>query len=226
MTKPAATLKLDWCSHAAAKYAVEHWHYSESLPASKIVKCGVWEDDRFIGCVLFSRGANMHIGAPYGLNQNEACELTRIALTNHLTPVSRITAQAIRMLKKQSPGLRLIISYADPMQNHVGGIYQAGNWVYVGKTKAQSAVVVDGRITHKRSAYSLYGTYKGLEKSDVLWKHKYLYPLDNAMRRQIEPLRKPYPKRAGSETIDTPADHAGKGGAAPTPALHLSSDAA
>jgi hypothetical protein len=21
-------LKLDWCSHAAAKYAVEHWHYS------------------------------------------------------------------------------------------------------------------------------------------------------------------------------------------------------
>ena len=26
-------------------------------------------------------------------------------------------------------------------------------------------------------------------------KHRYLYPLDRAMRKQIEPLRKPYPKR-------------------------------
>ena len=30
---------------------------------------------------------------------------------------------------------------------------------------------------------------------DAVTKYKYLYPLDRAMRRQIEPLRKPYPKR-------------------------------
>ena len=27
-----AILKLDWCDYKAAKYAVEHWHYSKSLP--------------------------------------------------------------------------------------------------------------------------------------------------------------------------------------------------
>jgi hypothetical protein len=57
-------LQLDWCDHAAAKYAVEHWHYSRSLPTPPIVRCGVWEGGRFIGCVLFSRGASSHLLRP------------------------------------------------------------------------------------------------------------------------------------------------------------------
>jgi len=189
-------LKLDWCSHEAAKYAVEKWHYSHTIPAGKIVKIGVWEGGQYIGVVLFSRGANNNIGSPYKLNQTEVCELTRIALYKHITPVSRIAAIAMKMLKKQSPELRLIVSYADPAQEHHGGIYQAMNWVYAGETKAQQQVIVSGVIMHKRTADSLYGTIKGLEKSPVMWKHKYLYPLDDAMRLQITPLAKPYPKRS------------------------------
>lgn len=55
-------LKLDWCSHAAAKYAVEHWHYSGSLPTPPLVKVGVWEDEQFIGCVVFGRGSVQNLG--------------------------------------------------------------------------------------------------------------------------------------------------------------------
>ena len=73
------SLRLDWCSHAAAKYAVQHWHYSQSLPTPPLVRIGVWEDERFIGCVLFSRGANNNIGKTYGLGSTEVAELTRIA---------------------------------------------------------------------------------------------------------------------------------------------------
>lgn len=53
-------------------------------------------------------------------------------------------------------------------------------------------------------------------------KHKYVMPLDDDMRKRIAPLAKPYPKRtrAGSDTTDTPANHAGEGGSTPTPALH------
>jgi hypothetical protein len=51
-------------------------------------------------------------------------------------------------------------------------------------------------------------------------KHKYLFPLDEDMRKRLTPLRKPYPKRAGSIVADAPAIHAGEGGAEPTPALH------
>ena len=29
------TVKLDWCGYDAARYAVEHWHYSKSLPTRR-----------------------------------------------------------------------------------------------------------------------------------------------------------------------------------------------
>jgi hypothetical protein len=210
------TLRLDWCSHEAAKYAVEHWHYSQCLPAGKSVKVGVWENYKFIGVIVFSRGANNHLGTQYKLDQIELCELTRVALMDHKTPVSRIVSIAMRMLIKQSPGLRLIVSFADPMQDHHGGIYQAMNWLYVGSSQAQREVIVNGKVMHKRTAHSLYGTIKGLEKSDVLWKHKYLMPLDDAMRKQVEPLRKPYPKRGTGEIDNAAQSNAQTGGASPT----------
>lgn len=212
-------LKIDWATHEAAKYAVENWHYSESMPAGKLVKVGAWENGKFIGVVLFGRGANNNIGKPYGLEQTAACELVRIALTKHITPVSKIAAIAMRFLKANSPGLRLIISYADPLQGHHGGIYQAGNWIYCGKSSPQAAVIFQGKVMHKRTAQEKFGGIEGMKKSAVTSKHKYLMPLDNEMRKRIMPLAKPYPKRASSESSDTSAFHAGKGGATPTDAL-------
>lgn len=190
-----SSLRLDWCSYEAAKYAVEHWHYSGVLPAGKLVKVGVWENGQFIGAVIFGRGANNHIGSPYGLQQSECAELVRVALREHDAPVSQIVAQSLRMVRRQSVGLRCIVSYADPEQGHTGAIYQAGNWVYVGTSKAQREKEENGRVVHKRSVFARDGTAGGGTYSKVLWKHKYLMPLDDAMRRQIEPLRKPYPKR-------------------------------
>ena len=212
-------LKIDWATHEAAKHAVENWHYSEVMPAGKLVKVGAWEDGKFVGVIIFGRGANNNIGKPYGLSQTAACELVRIALREHKTPVSKIVAIAMRFLRENSPGLRLIISYADPMQGHHGGIYQAGNWLYSGRSQAQQEVIHNGKIMHKRTANSLFGTIKGMKKSPIMWKHKYLMPLDNEMRKQILPLSKPYPKRASSETNDTSAFHVEKGGATPTDAL-------
>ena len=192
-------LELDWCSHKAAKWAVEHWHYSGRMPVGKQVMVGVWESGRFIGVVIFGRGANRHMAGEYRLVTTEAVELTRVALTEHDSPVSRIVAIATRLLGRQSPGIRLVVSYADPSQGHDGGIYKAMGWVYVGRSSPQAAVVG----MHKRTASARYGTITGLQRTCVTWKHKYLMPLDALMRAQIEPLRKPYPKRARSETAET-----------------------
>lgn len=214
-------LKLDWCSHEAAKYAVEKWHYSQSLPAGKMVKVGAWENDKFIGCVLFSYGANQNIGKPYGLPQIEVCELVRVALSKHLAPVSKIVSIAIKFLKSQSPGIRLVVSYADTKQGHIGSIYQAMGWLYQGYFDGEHDVVVNGRKMHRRQAYSLYGTTRppGSFNVPAGGKHKYLMPLDDEIRKRIEPLRKPYPKRVTSIASDVPAIHAGEGGATPTVTL-------
>lgn len=47
-------------------------------------------------------------------------------------PVTRILAIAIRMLKREMWGIRLLVSYADLDHGHLGKIYHASNWVYVG----------------------------------------------------------------------------------------------
>ncbi len=220
-------LKIDWCTHAAAKYAVEHWHYSRRMPKSKLAKIGVWEDDSFIGAVIFGSGACPQIARPYGLLLPEVAELVRVALRGHTTPVSRIVAIAIKYIRTQFPGLRLIVSYADPEMGHHGGIYQAGNWLYAGKTSLTEwfEVVATGERVHShvyrrgQRGRATKDKRLGIIRSIKVWKHKYLMPLDKEMKAQIEPLRKPYPKRVRSVDSDTPANQAGKGGAIPTRTL-------
>ena len=209
-------LKLDWCSYDAAKYACEKWHYSETVPAGKNLFLGIWENKTFSGVIIYGRGANRNMAGEFGLTCTECVELTRIAMTSsHRSPVSRVGAISLKLLKKHSPGLRLVVSYADPQQGHVGGIYQAMNWSYIGTSRPQSAIVG----MHKRSASSKHGSLKGLPKTEVTFKHKYLMPLDDEMRKRIEPLRKPYPKRVTSADSGTPGIQPGGGGASPTVTL-------
>lgn len=211
-------LRVDWATHEAAKYAVENWHYSKSCPQIS-VSVGAWENGKYIGAICFGRGANNHIGTPFGLSQDKVCELVRVALKTHECPVSRICSIAVKFLKRQSPGLRLIISYADPEQSHHGGIYQAMNWCYLGKSQAQRECLINGKIVHKKTVHSTIGTVVGVEKSKILWKHKYALPLDAEMRQRILPLSKPYPKRASSADSGTPGNQLGGSGANPTDAL-------
>ena len=221
-------LKIDWATHKAAKYACENWHYSKCLPVGKVTRVGVWEKERFIGVVLFSRGAAPKLFAKYGLNQENGCELTRIALRDHVTPVSRVMAIALKFLKKTSPGLRLVISFADPEQGHHGGIYQATNWIYVGESsKVPSWVDLRGRKWHHRTvcdrAAKISGKHRGYKRIMVPGKYKYLMPLDKEMREQIMPLSKPYPKRAVSVVESTSGYQSDSGGSNPTTAHQFDS---
>jgi len=230
-------LRVDWCSHEAAKFAVEHWHYSHTMPKSKLAKFGAWEDGEFIGTIIYGVGATGDLVKGYGLDKIEGCELVRVALRKHSTPVSKLVAISLRMLKKAQPGLRLVVSFADPEHGHVGGIYQAGNWVFAGTTMASDEYIVNGKrwhgrafraskpahLTTKQAAAVLDPNFQTIKGSV---KYRYLYPLDDAMRKQIEPLRQPYPKReqaAGAADV-APDDQSGEGGLIPTPPLHFDSD--
>jgi len=216
-------LKLDWCSYKAAKYAVEHWHYSRRMPKSKLAKLGVWENNKFIGCVIFGVGATANIGEPYNLEGNRICELVRIALKNHVSNVSRIVKIAISILKKGMPKIALVVSYADSQQNHIGSIYQAGNWIYTGKTGGDIEILIKGRWYHRRGAFDVLGnsSRKGKKTRKTGCKYKYLYPLTKQMRKQIEPLAQPYPKRPASIDNDAPSNQPGEGGANPTAGLQF-----
>ena len=203
-------LHLDWCSHEAAKYAVENWHYSRTMPAGKLAKIGVWENNSYIGCVLFGYGATPNLCKAYGLRQNQLVELTRVALTKHKHPVSKIVAVAVKMLKRRNPGLRIIVSFADMGEDHYGVIYQAGNWIYSGAVNLD-VWIINGEKIHPRSVVAKYETQAKSYIATIdptakkTWgtKHRYLMALDDEMRKQIELLRQPYPKRPKQATSNS-----------------------
>lgn len=211
-----ADLRIDWATYAAAKYACENWHYSGCIPTGKLVKIGAWESGKFIGVVLFGRGANNNMLKPFGLEQDQGCELVRIALTSHETPVSRIASQAMRFIKRQSEGLKLIVSYADSEAGHHGGIYQAGNWIYTGPSSTAIKVFYKGKWSHKKTVDDAGVSQVNLSKKRVPGKHRYLMPLDAEMKARILPLAKPYPKRAKDQAASFPD---ALGGETPTRAL-------
>jgi len=199
-------LRLNWIKHDAAVYACKRWHYSKSVPVPPLVKIGVWEENEFIGVVIFSRGASSNLLKPYNLTAYEGCELTRVALRAHKSPVTKIIKVALAFLKKSNPKLRLVVSFADPQYGHHGGIYQGGNWLYCGDTAKGAEYWHKGKRLHSRQVSEKgWNIQQGNKRKTVkpseckiiktVGKHRYLMPLDKEMKKQIEPLAKPYPKR-------------------------------
>jgi hypothetical protein len=227
----SSSCHVDWCGHDAARYAVERWHYSHCLPGGKRAALGVWEDDQFIGAVVFGSGATPMIGRPFGLGADEVCELVRVALGPHRCEVSQVLAISTRMLHHAMPGLRLVVSFADTAQGHDGGIYRAAGWVYLGAS-GYHVYVVCGRPVHPRTLHSRYGT----GGQSIRWlhdhvdaearrvrtppKHKYAIALDIETRVLLEAMRRPYPPaRAGGVGASTDDDQSSGDGAKPIPAL-------
>lgn len=200
------------CGKPAARWAVQRWHYTRRPPVhGKLATFGVWEYGAFVGAIIYGRGATQYLGRPYGLGQDACVELVRVALGDHQEPVTRMIAASLRQLRAACPGLRLVVSFADTSAGHHGGIYQAGNWIYTGTTKPDPVFAVRGKIVHGRTLRHLAIKRPSNETAEQYVrrvidpdvrkitttgvKHRYLYPLDRAMRRRVSRLARPYPAR-------------------------------
>lgn len=224
-------MKIAFCSYKASKFFCENYHYSKSIPVPPLITFGVWEYEKMIGTVIFSRGASPSLLKPYNLEQDQGCELSRVALDKHKTPVSKILSVCINILKKKFEKLELIVSFADTDQNHYGGIYQASNWLYTGIT-ASSYFYIDenNRKWHSRQVsekgYNIQqGNVRKTKKPSELTKvkskgkHRYIYPLKN--KEKYLSLKKTFPKRVEHES-NAVTNHVAESGAIPTDALQTS----
>tara|TARA_Y100000310_G_scaffold332020_1_gene406745 strand:- start:513 stop:1253 length:741 start_codon:yes stop_codon:yes gene_type:complete len=235
-------LRLDWCSYQAAKYAVEHWHYSRRMPIGKLVRIGAWEGGYYIGTLIYSTGASPQLHKVFNLSRFEVCELVRVALRHHVLPVSQIVACSLRLLHKQSPKIKVVVSFADPEYGHIGTIYQAGGWVYLGRSTKGLYYEVDGHLTHNRNLAGPKGfggspadgvqkhytkmLREGLvsgriKKVEALPKYKYAISFDKTTKHWLLRMAEPYPKR--QKDSSEPSSHRlEEGGAAPTLTLQES----
>lgn len=228
------SLRLDWCSHEAARYACEHWYSRPEMPVGKLAKLGVWDDRQFVGALIFGCGTGgvSKIGERLGAGAFGTAELSRIALKSHSVEVSRIISIACKILHRAQPGLRLLLTYSDPAAGHHGGIYQGAGWTYIGKSASDSMYRdADGVMHHSRQV-SASGwkmsrgrrqqvTRQGdCERIRLEPKHRYALGLDAEMRARLAEIAQPYPKRVRSDLADTPAVHVGEGDSNSTRTLH------
>lgn len=219
-------MKLTRATPQAIKYACLHYHYSQCVPANTIGYNIYNDSGDWCGVVIFGTGATNNIGCPYNLPQGAVLELVRVALNGKQEQTSKAVSMSLKQLKKDVPQCRLVVSYADCDQKHLGTIYQATNWIYEGLSKGDTYFIIHGKKTHRRSIHSKIVVIDGKKKncpeslemvkrffdpeatvfrSDG--KRKYLMPLDKAMRKQILPLSKPYPKNDDWVKIDRTIYH-------------------
>lgn len=207
-------IELKRATYKAMKYACLHFHYAKAIPQAPI-GYNVYEDNEWCGCVLFARGASPVLGKSFGLNQGEYVELVRVALNGKQTYTSQVVSAALKELKKESPTVKMVFSYADENQQHLGIIYQATNWLYVGEGGDMRLIYVNGKLTHNKTLNNECKR-RGLVLSEDNWKilhpdiiikpakpkHKYLYFFDKRLKRKFEYLKIPYPKNEGWTKID------------------------
>lgn len=198
------TLNIGFCDNKTAKKACSMYHYTKKKPQEPSIKFSVFENNKFIGVVIFSRGSNNNLAKSFNLEQTEICELTRVALCSHKVEVSRILKICLIKIKKMFPSLKIVVSYADTNQNHKGGIYQAGNWLYIGKTAKDKKYIYKGKTYHSRSVsksgiLKMFGSYQRVPKHkdckeiELKPKHKYIYPLTKKTREKYSKISKKYP---------------------------------
>lgn len=191
----------------AINYACKNFHYSHCVPATQYAYNVYNNNDEWCGVILYGGGANHHMPHSFGKNAGEVLELVRVALNGKQEMTSQAVALSLKVLKKENPLCKMIVSYADLDQNHNGTIYQATNWIYLGKVNenSRSAFIINGKKTHPRSVASkgvkqnIDSVRKKLDPNATVWytkgKHKYLYVFDKKERKKWEQKAVPYPKK-------------------------------
>jgi hypothetical protein len=208
-------MRLEKASHKAIKYACMNFHYAKAVPVNVFGYSVFNDNNEWCGVILYGTGANNNLALQYELKQGNVIELVRMALNSKQESTSKALAVSLKLLKKDLPLVKLIISYADKDQNHNGTIYQATNWYYVGtsmQNTTDSSWIIKGVRYHGRIIsdwVKLKGGLKGLSRKQFLQKYydsnakeyvtkgkiKYIYPLDKSLIPLCKELSKPYPKK-------------------------------
>jgi hypothetical protein len=223
-------MRLEKASYKAVSYACLNFHYAKSVPNVGLAYNVFNAKNEWCGVICYGIGATNNIGRPYGLNQGQVVELVRMALNGNQESTTKAMAISLKLIKKDAPNIKLIVSYADSEQGHFGTIYQATNWFYTGFS-TDTNLIVNGKREHRRTLGSRFGTcssdairQKGyrVEVLKTKPKWKYIYPLDKSLIPLCKSLSKPYPKaqEVNQDKRDTSSIEIG--GSNPTLALNLS----
>ena len=190
----------------AARQLIERNHYLQGLPGGTHLTFGVFNGSNLVGAISLGAGPFNAPSLVERATAGDCLTLTRLWLADELPPnsESRVLGMVIRALRRHT-ALKFLLTYADPVQEHVGTIYQATNWLYTGLSDAMPLYDLgDGRLRHSRSLSHAYGTHSvkhfsdhgvGIKVVQQSRKHRYLYFLEPSWRERLQAPVFPYPKK-------------------------------
>ena len=182
----------------AVEYACKQFHYSQSVPTVQFAYNVYNDNEEWCGCIVFGGGANNNLPKTFGKNAGEVLELERVALNGKQEYTSKAVAMALKQLHKDDPLCQIVVSYSDHRQRHLGTIYQATNWIYLGLTiTSDTQYFYNGKWTHERSINSKANRdelKKKLPKRENSNKFKYVFCFDKRERKKYLSMALPYPK--------------------------------
>lgn len=211
-------------TYAAAKQIILKYEWLGTM-ASTSYHYGIFFGLHCAGATCVGRtatsGHNAH--KPYGLRgSHEFATLARGACV-HWAPEgtnSKLVAWTIKLLRKTA--IRVVIAYADTDAGEIGTIYQACGWTYIGRsTGGVQYIGPNGRIYDVKVVYDTLRTHgqrdriswseqrdhmlrNGWREQKVNPKHRYVIavnPKDDAVRKRIDSMAKPYPKRQHASVV-------------------------
>ena len=115
-------------------------HYSRKAAATAELHFGCFYKRRFIGVIQYGRPINkyLHRNLVEGTLWNEFLELNRLVLIDE-TPrnsESRVLAMTFKLIKKNAPHIKWIMTFADAVQCGDGTIYRASGFQLIAVNKS------------------------------------------------------------------------------------------
>jgi hypothetical protein len=166
-------------------------HYAGRMPSISF-SFGLYVDDELEGVVTYGSPASPSLckGVCGEQWRHNVIELNRLVLkTNRHNDASFLVGNSLKLLS----GPKVVVSYADSAQEHIGVVYQATNFLFTGTTKPRTDMASkDG----KHSRHSLGDRSNRVARSA---KHRYVFFVGSKTERKL--MRKdlrypvlPYPK--------------------------------
>jgi hypothetical protein len=147
--------------NAVANRLVRERHYLHSAPSGLRLSLGVFAHGELAGVVQFNAGPRGAHSLFAGASSAEVLSLCRLWLDDRLpkNSESRVLSVGCRLLAKQTPA-KAVVSYADPGAGHLGRIYRAAGWLFLGHSEPQPLVALDDGVPrHTRSVSSILHTH-------------------------------------------------------------------
>lgn len=191
-------MRITKANKKAVDYACKKFHYAKSTPVVQYAYNIYNNNDEWCGVIVYSSGACPNIANQFSMAQGEVLELVRVALNGKQEYTSEAVSMSLRQLHRDNPLCRIVVSYADHNQRHIGTIYQATNWIYLGTIKrSDEQYFYKGNWRHYRSIGAMCNKdelVKTLPKRKNGNKFKYIYCLNRKDRKHYQKQALPYPK--------------------------------